>query len=70
MKEDQDWLSAREKVLTRILLVLTSVTGVVDAISVLGLGRVFTANMTGNVVLFINHEAVAVRVHRLDVLRI
>jgi uncharacterized membrane protein YoaK (UPF0700 family) len=32
------------------LLLLTFVTGVVDAASVLGLGRVFTANMTGNVV--------------------
>jgi uncharacterized membrane protein YoaK (UPF0700 family) len=32
------------------LLFLTFVTGVVDAASVLGLGRVFTANMTGNVV--------------------
>src|SRR5437899_5747786 len=32
------------------LLILTAVTGVVDAVSFLGLGRVFTANMTGNVV--------------------
>jgi uncharacterized membrane protein YoaK (UPF0700 family) len=32
------------------LMVLTVVTGLVDAISFLGLGRVFTANMTGNVV--------------------
>ncbi|CCA90758.1 YoaK family protein [Novosphingobium sp. PP1Y] len=33
------------------LLVLLSVTtGLVDAVSVLGLGKVFTANMTGNVV--------------------
>ena len=30
--------------------VLTVTTGLVDAVSVLGLGRVFTANMTGNVV--------------------
>lgn len=30
---------------------LTLVSGVVDAVSYLGLGRVFTANMTGNVVL-------------------
>src|SRR5438270_9228101 len=37
--------------LTRTLLVLTFTTGVVDAVSYLGLGRVFTANMTGNVVL-------------------
>src|SRR5437879_4284536 len=32
------------------LLVLTGVTGLVDAISFLGLGHIFTANMTGNVV--------------------
>ncbi|HEY1687831.1 MAG TPA: YoaK family protein [Solirubrobacteraceae bacterium] len=37
--------------LTRALLVLTFTTGIVDAVSYLGLGRVFTANMTGNVVL-------------------
>src|SRR3954471_5322120 len=37
--------------LTRTLLVLTFSTGLVDAVSYLGLGRVFTANMTGNVVL-------------------
>lgn len=34
-----------------ILLAMTSVTGIVDAVSYLALGRVFTANMTGNVVL-------------------
>ena len=33
-----------------LLLVLTVVTGVVDAVSILELGRVFVANMTGNVV--------------------
>src|SRR2546425_6180567 len=32
------------------LLVLTGVTGLVDAISFLDLGHIFTANMTGNVV--------------------
>lgn len=37
--------------LTRGLLALTFTTGIVDAVSYLGLGRVFTANMTGNVVL-------------------
>ncbi len=37
--------------LPRALLVLTFTTGIVDAVSFLGLGRVFTANMTGNVVL-------------------
>jgi uncharacterized membrane protein YoaK (UPF0700 family) len=37
--------------LTRTLLVLTFTTGLVDAASYLGLGHVFTANMTGNIVL-------------------
>jgi uncharacterized membrane protein YoaK (UPF0700 family) len=37
--------------LTRALVVLTFTTGLVDAVSYLDLGRVFTANMTGNVVL-------------------
>jgi uncharacterized membrane protein YoaK (UPF0700 family) len=37
--------------LTRALLVLTFTTGVVDAASFLGLGGVFVANMTGNVLL-------------------
>ena len=35
----------------RTLLALTFVTGLVDAASYLGLGHVFTANMTGNVLL-------------------
>ncbi len=42
--------SERERALVPALLGLTAVTGLVDAASVLGLGRVFTANMTGNVV--------------------
>lgn len=33
-----------------LLLLLSATTGLVDAASVLGLGKVFTANMTGNVV--------------------
>src|SRR5947208_7280486 len=37
--------------LARTLLVLTFTTGLVDAVSYLGIGHVFTANMTGNVVL-------------------
>jgi len=37
--------------LTRALLVLTFTSGLIDAVSYLGLGRVFTANMTGNIVL-------------------
>jgi len=41
--------SERERALVPVLLILTAVTGLVDAASVLGLGKVFTANMTGNV---------------------
>ncbi|HYK30414.1 MAG TPA: YoaK family protein [Streptosporangiaceae bacterium] len=37
--------------LLAILLVLTTFSGVLDAVSYLGLGHVFTANMTGNVVI-------------------
>jgi uncharacterized membrane protein YoaK (UPF0700 family) len=36
--------------LPELLLTLTVVTGIVDAVSILALGRVFVANMTGNVV--------------------
>lgn len=36
--------------LPALLLLMTTATGLVDAVSVLGLGRVFVANMTGNVV--------------------
>lgn len=41
-------LSSRQTVTA--LLTLTAVTGLVDAVSYLRLGRVFVANMTGNVV--------------------
>jgi uncharacterized membrane protein YoaK (UPF0700 family) len=37
--------------LLRTLVVLTLISGLVDAVSYLGLGRVFTANMTGNIVV-------------------
>lgn len=40
-----------EQRLILLLMALTLVTGLVDAVSYLGLGHVFTANMTGNVVL-------------------
>lgn len=43
--------------LPRLLLLLSLTTGLVDAVSVLGLGKVFTANMTGNVV-FLGFAAV------------
>lgn len=44
--------SARGIRLPVLLMILSAVTGLVDAISILGMGRVFTANMTGNVVFF------------------
>ncbi len=40
-----------DKILPYALLGMTVVTGLVDAVSFLSLGRVFTANMTGNVVI-------------------
>jgi len=40
-----------EKVIPYALLGMTAVTGLVDGVSFLSLGRVFTANMTGNIVL-------------------
>ena len=40
----------RGDALVILLLLLSVTTGLVDAVSVLGLGKVFTANMTGNVV--------------------
>ena len=43
--------------LPALLLLLSATTGLVDAASVLGLGKVFTANMTGNVV-FLGFAAV------------
>lgn len=42
--------SPPDRVLLFALLGLTGVTGLVDAVSYLALGHVFTANMTGNVV--------------------
>ncbi len=45
--------------LPALLLVLTFVSGIADAVSVVALGRVFVANMTGNVV-FIAFAAIRV----------
>ncbi|HEY5286261.1 MAG TPA: YoaK family protein [Solirubrobacteraceae bacterium] len=42
---------ATDRALPPVLLALTLTTGLIDAASYLGLGHVFTANMTGNVVL-------------------
>src|SRR5664280_2178116 len=36
--------------LPALLQVLTAMSGLIDAVSILGLGRVFVANMTGNIV--------------------
>src|SRR5258708_23744907 len=44
------WKDDRYGPLPVLLLVLTMVTGIVDAVSYLKLGHVFVANMTGNVV--------------------
>ena len=41
----------RDGPLPPLMLTLTVVTGLVDAVSFLGLGQVFVANMTGNVAL-------------------
>ncbi|MFE4717926.1 YoaK family protein, partial [Streptomyces sp. NPDC056728] len=41
----------RRSALPAALTVLTVVSGFVDAVSYLGLGRVFAANMTGNVII-------------------
>ena len=40
-----------DSILTCALLGMTAVTGLVDAVSFLSFGHVFTANMTGNIVL-------------------
>ncbi len=50
MRERMATSPSHERVLLLVLLGLTTVTGVIDAVSYLALGHVFTANMTGNVV--------------------
>lgn len=40
---------ARTDPLPKVLITLTAVTGIVDAVAFLGLGQVFTAFMTGNI---------------------
>jgi uncharacterized membrane protein YoaK (UPF0700 family) len=44
------WWDAKHGPLPALLLALTVVAGAIDAVSILRLGRVFVANMTGNVV--------------------
>jgi uncharacterized membrane protein YoaK (UPF0700 family) len=43
-------IAAPKDPLPLVLIVLSAVTGLVDAVSILGLGQVFVANMTGNTV--------------------
>lgn len=50
MSPQQPAGSLESRQLVALLLLLSFTTGLVDAITVLGLGKVFTANMTGNVV--------------------
>jgi len=47
---DADAKPPDDAILVRLLLVMTVVTGAVDAVSFLRLGHVFVGNMTGNVV--------------------
>ncbi|AZQ39777.1 DUF1275 domain-containing protein [Streptomyces cyaneochromogenes] len=47
---------ARSDPLPKVLIALTAVTGIVDAVAFLGLGQVFTAFMTGNI-LFLGFAA-------------
>jgi len=44
------WAGAKQGPLPTLLLALTVVTGIVDAVSYIALGHVFVANMTGNIV--------------------
>jgi uncharacterized membrane protein YoaK (UPF0700 family) len=53
MKPGEGAARDREQaLLVPLLLLMTIVTGAVDAVSILRLGHVFVANMTGNVVFF------------------
>ncbi len=47
----QETSANAERSLLGVLIVLTLLSGLVDAVCYLGLGRVFTANMTGNIVV-------------------
>lgn len=50
LNDDVWWYDRQHGPLPLLLLALTMVTGLVDAVSYLKLGHVFVANMTGNVV--------------------
>jgi uncharacterized membrane protein YoaK (UPF0700 family) len=42
--------STQKNRIVPLLLLISATTGLIDAVSILGLGKVFTANMTGNIV--------------------
>jgi uncharacterized membrane protein YoaK (UPF0700 family) len=50
MTESASRHDIHHRVVLPVLIVLTAVTGIVDAVSFLGLGQVFVAVMTGNIV--------------------
>ena len=49
MADDPDARKAEDALLVPLLVAMTVVTGVVDAVSILRLGHIFVAYMTGNV---------------------
>jgi uncharacterized membrane protein YoaK (UPF0700 family) len=50
-RDDQKGSNKDEQALLRVMVAMTLFSGLIDAVCYLGLGRVFTANMTGNVVV-------------------
>jgi uncharacterized membrane protein YoaK (UPF0700 family) len=57
-----------EKIAPYVLLGMTAVTGLVDAVSFLSLGSVFTANMTGNILVFLSAASFCSIGYRSDLL--
>jgi uncharacterized membrane protein YoaK (UPF0700 family) len=58
--------SGQQRTLPALLYLFTAVTGLIDAVSYIALGHVFTANMTGNIVFL---GFASARVPGLSVLR-
>lgn len=60
-----------ERTRDALLISLTFASGVVDAVSYLGLGRIFTANMTGNIVFLavaVGEESLPTALHSVGAL--
>src|SRR5438067_7785412 len=51
LRESARRLQSGQRPLELVLIVVTFVTGMVDAVTYLGFGHVFAANMTGNVIV-------------------